>query len=408
MDYHIFFNATITPATVAVIVTIAALVAAIRARTIIVSWIRQRVFTRTGLFWTVNGVFMAVSVLHAGTFFGIAGHGPAAYLGFAVSFFLDLVTIILMQALLESRYRGEPGRARQFLAFIAICCGTSTFANLAISLNDFDAAAMLPNAPDWVQIAAPYVLASFPLFVIMMSIAAEMIVNLRPLESLDVKEYEADEKKRLDILKIRNDYLEHQAAEEQRTLAIRAAMKANKAAHRPGILWWQPRVKEVDIDAVIDEKMSQLEESYEQRVAMLIGQLIDALNGHGNTVNHDFKQPLNLDEYRRKEDGAELNTDALLDIHAYASPVISTDETPPQAVQDTDVLVVKSDVKTAGSVALQWQKQGFTSVSIDDIIAATGLTAQKVNRAKKHFAKTSRNPNFYRIPSVIKWLETAL
>src|SRR2546430_7581442 len=129
---------------------------------------------------------MSVSVLHAGVFFGITSNahdipGVAQYLGFAVSFFLDLVTIILMQAFLEAKYRSDVPKARLLLWFIAICCGTSTFANLAISLNDFDAKVLLPNAPFWIQIAAPYVLASFPLFVILMAIAAQMIVNVRPL-----------------------------------------------------------------------------------------------------------------------------------------------------------------------------------------------------------------------------------
>src|SRR5207245_8452347 len=153
------------------------------------------VFTRAGFFWTVNIIFMAVSVLHAGIFFGITGNshdipGIAQYLGFAVSFFLDLVTIILMQALLVAKYRSEELRAKQFLLLLAICCSTSTFANLAISLNDFDPLKVLPNAPAWIQIAAPYVLASFPIFVILMSIVAEMIVNVRLLDSLYAEDKE--------------------------------------------------------------------------------------------------------------------------------------------------------------------------------------------------------------------------
>src|SRR5436853_4820079 len=235
MDSASLFNPIVTSGIVAAIASVVVLVAIIKNRAAIgasLGQLRSRLFTRSGFFWTVNIVFMAVSVLHAGVFFGITGNehdlpGMAQYLGFAVSFFLDLVTVILMQAMLESRYRGEDGRARQFLFFITVCCGTSTFANLAISLNDFDAPRMLPHAPFWVQTAAPYVLASFPLFVIMMSIAAEMIVNLRPLEKLHEEEYEADEKKRLRIMQIRNTYLEKQANEELRALTIRTQMKAN-------------------------------------------------------------------------------------------------------------------------------------------------------------------------------------
>src|SRR5947207_7970680 len=193
MDYTLVFNPIITPAIVALAVSAATLGAILKNMAAImaaIEQIRAKLFTRTGFFWAVNLVFMSISVLHAGAFFGITGNGHdipgiGEALGFAVSFFLDLVTIILMQAMLEARYRGDDGRAGQFLFFIVVCCATSSFANLAISLNDFDGPKMLPHAGWLIQSAAPYVLASFPLFVIMMSIAAEMIVNIRPLESLD-------------------------------------------------------------------------------------------------------------------------------------------------------------------------------------------------------------------------------
>jgi hypothetical protein len=281
MNYSILFNPIATPITIAAIASLAVLVVTTKHRRSIAAMLvqtGQRLFSRSGFFWTVNIVFMAVSVLHAGVFFGITGNGhdlpgAAAYLGFAVSFFLDLVTVILMQAMLESRYRGENGRARQFLFFITVCCGTSTFANLAISLNDFDAPRMLPHAPFWVQAAAPYVLASFPLFVIMMSIAAEMIVNLRPLESLDVEEYEADEEKRIAILQIRNTYLEKQAAEELRALEIRAAMQSNKSVYRPRISWPRFGGKAVDTEAMIMQITEQLQEHYNEQIAALSEQI---------------------------------------------------------------------------------------------------------------------------------------
>ena len=137
MDTSYFFNPYITSGIIATIFSAAILVMIVRSRAIIgkaLGQLHSKIFTRAGFFWMVNIIFMAVSVLHAGIFFGITGNGHdipgvAQYLGFAVSFFLDLVTIILMQALLEAKYRSEEQRARQFLLFIAICCSTSTFAN---------------------------------------------------------------------------------------------------------------------------------------------------------------------------------------------------------------------------------------------------------------------------------------
>lgn len=252
---------------------------------------KEKIFSRSGFFWTVNLVFMAVSVIHAGIFFGITGNGHdipgvAQYLGFAVSFFLDLVTIILMQALLEAKYRSDELRARQFLLFITICCATSTFANLAISLNDFSAATDLPNAPLWIQVLAPYVLASFPLFVILMSIAAEMIVNVRPLDSLNAEEYEADELKRVKLMQIRNDYLQRQADEELRALTIRSQMQMNKrmrAGRLPQSFRW-PWEKAIDVDAVIAGVSAQLKATYEPQIEQFKQQVEDLQKPVESTV----------------------------------------------------------------------------------------------------------------------------
>lgn len=107
MDTSYFLNPYITSGVIAAIFSAAIVVMIVKSRAIIgkvLGQLHSKLFTRAGFFWTVNIIFMAVSVLHAGIFFGITGNGHdipgiAQYLGFAVSFFLDLVTIILMQAL---------------------------------------------------------------------------------------------------------------------------------------------------------------------------------------------------------------------------------------------------------------------------------------------------------------------
>lgn len=279
MDLSYLYQPSITSGVAAAIASLAFTVFAWQARATLqamITQLRRATWNRNGFFWTVNIIFMAVSVLHAGVFFGITGNGHdipgiAQYLGFAVSLFLDLVTIILMQALLEAKYRSETQRARQFLLFIVITCATSTFANLAISLNDFDASKVLPHAPMWIQIASPYVLSSFPLFVILMSVAAEMIINVRPMDSLNEDEYEADEKKRIRLLQIRNDYLQKQADEELRSLQIRATMAMNKRL-RSGKLprsfrwFWE---KPIDIDAVVAGVESRVKAMYAPQIEEL-------------------------------------------------------------------------------------------------------------------------------------------
>jgi len=301
MNWSFFYQPIVTSGVIAVILAIGLVVAAWRSRAVIANalgQLRKKTFNRNGFFWSVNLVFMAVSVIHAGVFFGITGNGHdipgvAQYLGFAVSFFLDLVTIILMQALLEAKYRSDEARAKQFLLFIIICCGTSTFANLAISLNDFDAWTMLPYAPTWIQIAAPYVLASFPLFVILMSVAAEMIINVRPLASLNEEEYEADEKKRIKLLQIRNDYLQRQADEELRALTIRSQMQMNKRLrggkfpHSFRWFWEKP----IDIDAVIAGVSSQLKAAYEPQIEELKRRLEEVRAEAQREEEHSLLEP---------------------------------------------------------------------------------------------------------------------
>ncbi len=355
--------------------------------------ILRKTCNRNGFFWLVCVIFMSVSVLHAGIFFGITGNahdipGVAQYLGFAVSFFLDLVTIILMQALLEARYRSDEARAKQFLFFIVICCSTSTFANLAISLNDFDPKKFLPHAPVWIQIAAPYVLASFPLFVILMSVAAEMIINVRPLDSLNEDEYEADEKKRIRLLQIRNDYLQKQADEELRALTIRATMQMNKRM-RSGKLpksfrwFWE---KPIDIDAVIAGVSAQLQATYEPRIEQLKQRLEEvekpiippALPTWIPTENPPVPDTL---ESTSKDVGNNGNT--------------------------TDTASGKTPQKAPSSTTVATIPGGRRSVTVKEAAQILGLSDSYVRDLRKNgtLKRSSSNPNLIVMSSVLAYQE---
>ncbi len=394
MDTSYFLNPYITSGVIAAIFSAAIVVVIVKSRAIIgkvFGQLHSKVFTRAGFFWTVNIIFMAVSVLHAGIFFGITGNshdvpGIAQYLGFAVSFFLDLVTIILMQALLEAKYRSEELRAKQFLLFITICCSTSTFANLAISLNDFDPNKFLPHAPVWIQIAAPYVLASFPLFVILMSVAAEMIVNVRPIDSLNEDEYEADEKKRIKLLQIRNDYLQRQADEELRALTIRATMYANKQLRRgrlpKSFRWfWE---KPIDIDAVVAGVAAQMKTMYEPQIEELKQRLEE--------VQNQSQYPV----------FAERNTEQ-------NEPNTSVFEVGKTDGQSTGIIAFNAElvevVKRYPKVASEWLAKNQKSTTLEEVIRITGHSKRRLNRAP--LQRSPRNKDLIRINSVIEWLKTA-
>ena len=396
MDTSYFINPYITSGVVAAISSIAVVFVIVKSRAVIgkaLGQLHSKVFTRAGFFWTVNIIFMAVSVLHGGIFFGITGNshdipGIAQYLGFAVSFFLDLVTIILMQALLEAKYRSDEQRARQFLLFIAICCSTSTFANLAISLNDFDPTSFLPRAPVWIQFSSPYVLASFPLFVILMSIAAEMIVNVRPLDSLDEEEYEADERKRIRLLQIRNDYLQRQAVEELRSLTIRASMHANKrlrAGHLPKSFRWFWE-KPIDIDAVVVGVTAQMKGMYEPQIEVLKRRLAEIQSqsqqfvfAERNTEQNDPNVNVNVFEFG-KTDGQSTG------IIAFNAELVEV-------------------VKRYPKIASEWLAKNQKSTTLEEVMRITGHSKRRLNRAP--LQRSPRNKDLIRINSVIEWLKTA-
>lgn len=231
MDTTLLINPVVTPSIVAILATGAVLAAVIWQRAAIATMLsttRAKLFTRSGFFWSAIAVFMAISVWQAGTFFSISGD----LVGFVVPFFLDMVTVILMQAMLESRYRDEHARANMFLFFIIVTCAMSTYANFAIAQNTFDANKMLKNASQPVKDLAPYALASFPLFVIMMSIAAEKVVNVRPLDKLEESEYDADETKRVRLIEIRNKHAIRQAEIEAGKEARLQQLKIQRAGQR--------------------------------------------------------------------------------------------------------------------------------------------------------------------------------
>ena len=394
MDTSYFINPYIISGVLAAVFSVAVVVMIVKSRAIgkVLGQLRSKVFTRAGFFWTVNIIFMAVSVLHAGIFFGITGNshdipGIAQYLGFAVSFFLDLVTIILMQALLEAKYRSEELRAKQFLLFIAICCSTSTFANLAISLNDFDSNKFLPHAPAWIQIAAPYVLASFPLFVILMSVAAEMIVNVRPLDSLNEDEYEADEKKRIKLLQIRNDYLQKQADEELRALTIRASMYANKQLRRgrlpKSFRWfWE---KPIDIDAVVAGVTAQMKAMYEPQIEELKRRLEEVQNQSQHLVF------------------AERNTEQNEPNATNVFEVAKTDSQSSGIIAFNPELV--EVVKHYPKIASEWLAKNQKSATLEEVMQITGHSKRRLNKAP--LQRSPRNKDLIRISSVIEWLKTA-
>jgi hypothetical protein len=417
---QVLYNPLITPIVVAIAGSLAVLGTLFWQRAAITNAsnaIRAKLFTRSGFFWSSIFVFMAVSVIQAGAFFSISGNA----IGFAVAFFLDLVTVVLMHAQLESRYRGENGRANLFIFFIVLTCGMSTYANLAISQNDFNAAKMLPHASPQVQDAAPYALASFPLFVIMMSIAAEKIVNVRPLDKLKEGEYEADEQKRVHILQIRNQYaleqaqlsvnrklqnLQIKADQELREQQIKAQRQGQKMAYKASkqgrtfflITWLFPKdpantqqialAVSTELKAIYEPQIEELKHRFETLSTTIT---IEAPNGQAHS---DDQQDI---------------TDAKADSEhgSIEIPTHSTQSTASVLLEDlpSDVQMV---VNRYPNVYSEWLARNIKTVTIPEIVRITGHRRQRVTpQVGKTLKRTPANENLFFVTSVIEWLKIA-
>lgn len=455
MDVSLLINPWVVSTALGLVLGVALIFALVRSTHVWSGWLkamRDKVFTRTGFFWIVNITFMAVSILHGGVFFGLTGQSNQAhnvpgtqFLGFAVIFFLDLVTIILMQAMLEARHRGEDRRAVQFLFFIIVSCATSTFANLAIDLNDFNPTLALPHAPWWVQDASPYVLASFPLFIIMTSIAAELIINIRPMDKLDEETFENDEKKRIRMLEIRNQYLAKQVAAELEMHAIRAKQRVNKALHKGklphGFRW--PWEKPIEADVLIAGVSQQLEMTYVSKIEALISEVNalksavnDGIRDQVTIENTPLQTVIDADIHNNENievtplqtvndadirDQATIKDAPLPEGH-WASGLLKVAPTDrPDKVAPTEPIteqleVISSDlspdvvevVQHYPLVYTRWLSQGIKSVTIDEIVE---VTKQPKRRVQYQLGRTlklaSRSKNKILVSTVLKWLKVA-
>jgi hypothetical protein len=246
----------------------------------------------------------------------------------------------------------------------------------------------------------------------MMSIAAEMIINIRPIEKLNEEDYEGDEKKRIKMLEIRNTYLEKQANEELRMLTIRAQMKANKLLRRgktPNSFRWFWE-KPVDIDTIIAGVTSQLKALYEPEIAQLKKRLEET---NTTTNTSDTIAPFHQNDSthnRVTSSSSQINVTSEINDDEEASNQSSINGIP--ATLDVASLNLSPDtaevVQRYPNVYIQWLSQGIKSVSIEDIVAATGQSKRRiVYQIGKALKQSSRNDQLILVSSIIAWLKTA-
>ena len=220
-----------------------------------------------------------------------------------------------------------------------------------------------------------------------MSVAAEMIVNVRPLDSLNEDEYEADEKKRIKLLQIRNDYLQKQADEELRALTIRASMYANKQLRRGRLprsfrWFWE---KPIDIDAVVAGVTAQMKAMYEPQIEELKRRLEEVQNQSQHLVF------------------AERNTEQNEPNATNVFEVAKTDSQSSGIIAFNPELV--EVVKYYPKIASEWLAKNQKSATLEEVMQITGHSKRRLNKAP--LQRSPRNKDLIRISSVIEWLKTA-
>lgn len=400
-----------------------------------IQWVWQHVFNWTCFYWIVNLVCMGFSAQNAGYIFGLY-EGTGILVGVA----LDMLIIAFTQAMLAAKARGERSRAAKILLFIVFCCLLSTAGNLAHNLHtNIDE----QTQGVWFQIAIPYLVSTMPLFLIALAWVSDLKVN--PIESMDINQYKANEKKHLDFLEIQLNNREEQAKLDQRMIVVESLERRNKQLRKGksprSFRWpWEPK----DIDQIVANVAENMKVFYEERIAEatnnyqqkieemqrlslakqqqleghiqeLLGRAQQSILGENEAYHRalaeQYDQDFSLLQGRINEtlsnlqntDDETVNTDELAAIDS-GNANEKTEEFEEIIELDEETQMVVSRYPIVAS----WLSRRERSVSLPEIVAGTKHTHQRVNRAAREGAfQGTRREGYYRIKSVINWLKTA-
>lgn len=401
-----------------------------------VGWAKEHIFNWTCFYWIVNLVCMAFSAQNAGYIFGLY-EGTGILVGVA----LDMLIIAFTQAMLAAKARGERSRAAKILLFIVFCCLLSTAGNLAHNLHTNIAQ---QTQGVWFQIAIPYLVSTMPLFLIALAWVADLKVN--PIESMDIDQYKANEEKHLDFLEIQINNREEQAKLDQRMIVVESLERRNKQLRKGkaprSFRWpWEPKI---DIGYLVsnvadnmkfyyEEKIAESANNYQQKIEEMqrlslakqqeleahIQGLLDRAQQGIFQENEDYRRAL-AEQY--DQDVSLLQgriSDALSEMQSVENTRVNTDEMGAidssnrreKTEQIEEIIELDEETQTVIArypIIASWLSTGVRSVSLQEIIAGTKHTHQRVNRAAREGAfQGTRREGYYRIKSVITWLKTA-
>src|SRR6266566_2471650 len=182
----------------------------------------QNTFSQGGLFYFGMALFMLASVVEAGPVINqIAMHGALwSYGGHMLVFGFDMIAAVSLRARLNARRVFDKQGMKVQMWGIWVPALVSVAANLAGALQNF-------NASDFSHLGItawllPFIGAVFPSMIVVLSLAADHIIDTTTItKRIDVKDFEAQELKRVEVLKVRLKVETELLAEEKRIAEVR-------------------------------------------------------------------------------------------------------------------------------------------------------------------------------------------
>src|SRR6266700_7012570 len=206
-----------------------------KRRSISIAW--QSIFSQGGLFYIGMGLFMLASVVEAGPVLNkIAMHGTLwGYGGHMLVFAFDMIASVSLRARLNARRVFDTRGMKLQMWGIWLPALVSISANLAGAIQSF-------NANDFNHLfifawLLPLIGAVFPSMIVVLSLAADHLIDTTAINTkIDVEEFKRQEKKRIDILKVRLETEQELLKEEKKIATIRG--ERNQAQERPAQEWF--------------------------------------------------------------------------------------------------------------------------------------------------------------------------
>jgi phage-related protein len=240
----------------------------------------QSIFSQGGLFYVGMGLFMLASVVEAGPVLNkIAMHGTLwGYGGHMLVFAFDMISAVSLRARLNARRVFDTRGMKLQMWGICLPAAVSVSANLAGALQGF-------NQSDFNHLfifawLLPLIGAVFPSMIIVLSLAADHLLDTTAVNvKIDPEDFRKQEKKRVEILKVRLETEQELLKEESKIAAIRSERdqtRDKKPTHEWFFTrWLRPHVTPpmATIKAEIEQAVNEARKSQEQQAHEFAGAL---------------------------------------------------------------------------------------------------------------------------------------